>query len=199
MPIGLTNASAIFIALIDEISKTLLNNCAITFLDNIPIYSKDEDTYLQDLRKVFNLIRTHKLFAKRSKCAFTQKSVAFLGNLISEDDLQVNQHKIDTIKSWPILKNLHKLRSFLGLASFYRRFVEKFSHIAGPLTLLLSKTNPYSWTSDQQAAFDKIKQALISAPALTLHAFHHHYKCLRHCSRRSTEPRPRQGRPSSGL
>ena len=155
-------------AMMDQLFKPLLKTCALTLLDDTLVGSKDDNTHIQDLRKVFLLMRQHKLYAKRSKCEFNQRSVGFLGNVVTEHGLHVDPHKIDAIKSWPAPKNIHELRSFLGLASFYRRFVKKFSQVASPMTNLLTKTTPYSWQEAQQESFEKIKQALILAPVLTI-------------------------------
>ena len=168
MPMGLTNAPATFMAMMDDIFRPLLDKCALTYLDDTLVHSKDEDSHLQDLRKVFLLMRKHKLYAKKSKCEFNQSSVGFLGSVVSENGLEVDPHKIDAIKNWPVPKNIHELRSFLGLTNFYRRFVDKFSQIASPLTFLLSKTTPYSWTNDQQKALEHLKNSLITAPVLAI-------------------------------
>jgi hypothetical protein len=167
MPMGLCNAPATFMAMMDDIFKPL-EDCTLVYLDDSLIHSQDDGAHLQDLRKVFQLMRKHRLYAKRSKCEFFKTRVGFLGNMVSAKGLEVEPHKIDAIKNWPIPKNLHELRSFLGLASFYRRFVKDFSQVASPLTFLLSKSNPYLWTELQQEAFGRLKNLLISAPVLTL-------------------------------
>ena len=168
MPMGLTNAPATFMRVMDNIFRPLLDKCTLTYLDDILIHSKDEETHLQDLRKVLLLMRKNQLYAKRSKCDFNKRSVEYLGNVITDQGLQVDQHKIEAIKNWPAPKNIHELRSFLGLANFYRRFVDHFSQLASPLTFLLSKTNPYSWTEKQQEAFEHLKKALSETPVLAI-------------------------------
>jgi len=175
IPIGLSNASATFMALMNSVLCPLLNKCVVVYLDDILVYSRDPKTHLQDLRSVLELLRENRLYIKKSKCEFGQKQVGFLGSTISEEGLAVDQHKIDAIKTWPIPKNVHNIRSFLGLASFYRKFVDHFSEKASPLTALLAKTIPYSWGKEQQDSFDEIKQALISAPVLILPKENLHY------------------------
>src|SRR5688572_2960129 len=130
-------------ALINDVFRPLLDKCVIVYLNNILVYSKTKSEHLEHLKQVLKLLRKNHLFAKISKCAFLKNSVKFLGHVVSSKGLAVNLHKIDAVQQWPIPTNLHKLRSFLGLAAYYHQFVQGFSKIATNLTALLAKNRPY--------------------------------------------------------
>jgi hypothetical protein len=100
------------------------------------------------------------------KCYFLKRELAYLGYIVGKDGIRTDPTKIEKVKNFPIPKNLTQLRGFLGLASYYRRFIKDFSKIANPLNKLLKKTNPYVWTNTQQNAFNHLKNCLISAPIL---------------------------------
>ena len=103
---------------------------------------------------------------KPTKCHFLQKEVTFLGNVVSADGIKTNPEKVKAVKTWPVPVNLKKLQSFLGLASYYRKFILGFSSIAEPLYTLSRKNIPFSWQQEQQAAFEELKDRLVSAPIL---------------------------------
>ena len=107
------------------------------------------------------------LFAKLSKCEFWLKEVTFLGHVISAKGVQVNQNKIASILNWSVPKNVTEVRSFLGLAGYYRRFIKGFSKIASPMTRLLRKETKFLWDDQCQASFEKLKAMLTEAPVLT--------------------------------
>ena len=120
------------------------------------------------MREVFQILRKHQLYAKITKCDFLKKQVEFLGHVVSDRGLAVDPHKIEAIQHWPQPANIHELRSFLGLATYYRKFVQNFSKLATPLTNLLSKEKAYNWTQAQDDAFGQLKKALTSTPVLAL-------------------------------
>jgi hypothetical protein len=99
-------------------------------------------------------LKEHRLYGKISKCEFMKTKVEYLGHYISAEGISVDQRKVDAIKSWPIPTNVSELRSFLGLATYYRKFVKDFSATATPLTALLHKDKPYNWEKEQQSAFE---------------------------------------------
>ena len=146
MPFGLTNAPATFQTLMNDILRDKLDKHVLVYLDDILIYSKTKVEHLVHLREVCQILRENKLFCKLKKCEFLKNSVEYLGHVLSDKGIQVDPRKIIAIESWPAPTNVSELRSFLGLASYYRRFVEGFAHVASPLTNLLHKDVPYIWT-----------------------------------------------------
>src|SRR5262249_53936870 len=120
----------------------------------------------QHLRLTLELLRKNQLYAKKKKCEFAKTQVEFLGHIVSEQGLLVDPHKVDAIRTWPPPANVHELRSFLGLANYYRKFIKDFSRIAAPLTNLLAKDIAYEWAEAPQNAFAALKTALTSAPIL---------------------------------
>ncbi|GMJ13693.1 hypothetical protein HRI_005038600 [Hibiscus trionum] len=166
MPFGLTNAPAAFMDLMNRIFRPYLDKFVVVFIDDILIYSKDSVTHEEHLRIVLQTLREKQLYAKFSKCEFWLTEVSFLGHVISSAGIQVDPKKIQAILEWIPPKNVGEIRSFLGLAGYYRRFVKGFSLIASPLTKLLRKDIPFMWTVDQQRSFDQLKQILTHAPVL---------------------------------
>jgi transposase InsO family protein len=168
LPFGLTNAPATFMHLMQSIFGPYLDDFVIVFLDDILIFSKSLHDHKKHVRKVLELLRKHKLYAKKSKCEFFKKSVSFLGHVVSHEGISMEEDKVKAIKHWPKPSSVTELRSFLGLAGYYRRFVKGFSHIASPLTELLHNERKYDWQDAQQTAFDTLKQAVSSGPVLII-------------------------------
>ncbi|KAD5803037.1 hypothetical protein E3N88_14397 [Mikania micrantha] len=168
MPFGLTNAPAVFMDLMNRVCKPYLDKFVIVFIDDILIYSRSAKDHEEHLRKMLELLRKEKLYAKLSKCEFWMREVQFLGHIINEDGIQVDPSKIEAIKEWETPRTPTEIRQFLGLASYYRRFIENFSKIALPLTTLTQKKVTFEWGERQQEAFDTLKQKLCSAPILSL-------------------------------
>ncbi|XP_039015668.1 uncharacterized mitochondrial protein AtMg00860-like [Hibiscus syriacus] len=117
-------------------------------------------------RVVLQTLRDKKLYAKLSKCEFWLNEVAFLGHVISAEGIQVDPQKIKAIIEWKIPKNVSEVRSFLGLAGYYRRFVNNFSMISFPLTKLMRKDVAFVWTFECQESFETLKKILTKAPVL---------------------------------
>ena len=132
LPFGLTNAPATFSNLMQSIFHPYLDQFVVVFLDDILIYSKNVEEHQEHLKKVLDILRREKLYAKKSKCEFFQSKVHFLGHIISEEGLAVDPEKVKAIVEWPECKNVDEVRSFLGLAGFYRTFISKFSDKALP-------------------------------------------------------------------
>ncbi|KAJ6797354.1 uncharacterized protein M6B38_216750 [Iris pallida] len=168
MPFGLTNAPAIFMDLMNRVFYQYLDKFVIVFIDDILIYSKSEEEHEKHLRIVLQTLREEQLYAKLSKCEFWLDQIPFLGHIVSGEGISVDPKKVEAVKSWPTPKSVAEIRSFLGLAGYYRRFVENFSRIAEPLTRLTRKEEKFNWTEKCQAAFDELKKRLISAPILAL-------------------------------
>ncbi|KAJ9519493.1 hypothetical protein QJQ45_000590 [Haematococcus lacustris] len=171
LPFGLCNAPATFQRLMNDVLHDLLDDCVLVYLDDILIFSRTPQEHIAHLRRVFDLLRKHKLYAKLSKCEFGMDQTSFLGHIVSASGIACDPAKVAAVQSWPIPKTVHDVRSFLGLANYYRRFVKDFSTIAAPLTALTradghDKQGVVAWGQAQQSAFDALKQALVSAPIL---------------------------------
>ncbi|KAD7476918.1 hypothetical protein E3N88_00054 [Mikania micrantha] len=168
MPFGLTNAPAVFMDLMNRVCKPYLDQFVIVFIDDILIYSKNKKEHEQHLKTVLELLKEEQLYAKFSKCEFWLREVQFLGHVINSDGIHVDPAKIEAIKNWDVPTTPTEIRSFLGLAGYYRRFISNFSKIALPLTKLTQKSEPFVWTQKQEEAFQTLKQRLCNAPILTL-------------------------------
>ena len=143
MPFGLTNAPAAFMDLMNRIFRPYLDQFVIVFIDNILIYSGSGEEHVEHLRIVLQTLREHRLYAKLSKCQFWHDSVAFLGHIVSAEGFSVDPQKVEAILNWKPPMSVMEIRSFLGLAGYYRKFVEGFSKIAAPLTRLTRKEDRF--------------------------------------------------------
>jgi RNase H-like domain found in reverse transcriptase/Reverse transcriptase (RNA-dependent DNA polymerase)/Integrase zinc binding domain/Chromo (CHRromatin Organisation MOdifier) domain/Retroviral aspartyl protease len=168
LPFGLTNAPSTFMSMMQDILAPYLDKFCISFLDDILIYSKTLEEHQRHVRMIMDKLRENKLYAKLSKCELFKKEIEFLGFRINSDGIHMESSKIADITSWPIPKNLRELRSFLGLAGFYRQFVPGFSHITSCLSSLTKKEKPYEWTKEHQQAFTTLKEKISSEPTLTI-------------------------------
>jgi hypothetical protein len=140
----------------------------IVFIDEILIYSKDKEEHAKHLRIALQIIREHQLYAKFSKCEFWLDQVEFLGHVISKEGIAVNPSKVASVLEWEAPKNVKQIRGFLGMAGYYRRFIEGFSKIAGPMTKFLWKNTPFIWSDECEASFQTLKENLTTAPVLAV-------------------------------
>ncbi|GJT46239.1 putative reverse transcriptase domain-containing protein [Tanacetum coccineum] len=168
MPFGLTNAPAVFMDLMNRVCKPYLDKFVIVFIDDILIYSKNEREHEEHLKTILELLKEEKLYAKFSKCEFWIPKVQFLGHVIDSRGIHVDPAKIESIKDWASPKTPTEIRQFLGLAGYYRRFIEGFSKIAKSMTKLTQKGIKFDWGEKEENAFQLIKQKLCSAPILAL-------------------------------
>jgi hypothetical protein len=168
LPMGLCNAPGTFMQLMNETFRDLLDRSVLVFLDDILVFSRTREEHVAHVREVLERLRRQKLYAKRSKCEFFRSEVEFLGHQLGANGLAVSQDKIGAVRDWPTPRNVGDVRSFLGLAGFYRRFVKDFSKIALPLTQMTQKERPWEWGKEQQGALDALKAALCSAPVLLI-------------------------------
>ena len=154
MPFGLTNAPAAFMDLMNRVFRPYVDQFVVVFIDDILVYSKDAQEHEQHLRIVLETLREKKLYVKLSKCDFWLKEVSFLGHIVSVEGIRVDPTKIEAVVNWKPPRNVTEVRSFLGLAGYYRRFVRGFSVIASPLTKLLNKGIKFEWTDKCQNSFE---------------------------------------------
>ncbi|KAL4340238.1 hypothetical protein GQ457_08G028370 [Hibiscus cannabinus] len=167
MPFGLTNAPAAFMDLMNMVFHEYLDQFVVVFIDDILMYSQTEEDHDRHLRLVLQTLLDNQLYAKLSKCELWIREVVFLGNVVSSEGIRVDPKKVEAIVNWKQPTSVTEIRSFLGLAGYYRRFVSGFSKVAAPLTKLLQKGVKYEWSDARQQAFEKLKEALINAPVLT--------------------------------
>ncbi|KAJ8769768.1 hypothetical protein K2173_007628 [Erythroxylum novogranatense] len=168
MPFGLTNAPVAFMDLMNKVFQPYLDRFVIVFIDDILVYSKSREEHAEHLRVILQIMREKQLYAKFSKCEFWLNQVVFLGHIVTGDGIQVDPKKIDTVMNWEAPRNVSEIRSFLGLAGYYRRFVEGFSLISAPLTKLLRKNVAFRWDEECQKSFEELKHRLTTAPVLTI-------------------------------
>ena len=166
LPYGLCNAPATFERLMESALAGLQWEILLLYLDDIIVFASSLDQMLQRLDMVFQRLQKAGLKLKPSKCHLFQKQVEYLGHRVSADGIETSPGKVETIKTWPTPANVHEIRSFLGLASYYRRFVPNFSTIARPLTRLTEKNQPFFWDNECEYAFTVLKDHLVNAPVL---------------------------------
>ena len=166
LPMGLKVAPSVFARLMQKVLRPFLGRFCVTYLDDIGVYSDSWEDHLEHIRLVLQALREHHLFAKPSKCAFFLTELDFLGHLVSAQGISVDPAKVEAICAWPTPTSERALRSFLGLANYYRDHVDNFSHRAGPLTDLLAAGRSFAWNDAAEAAFKDIKEALTAAPVL---------------------------------
>ncbi|WVZ80863.1 hypothetical protein U9M48_028305 [Paspalum notatum var. saurae] len=166
MSFGLTNAPAFFMYMMNSVFMNELDKFVVVFIDDILIYSKNEEEHREHLRIVLTRLREHKLYAKFSKCAFWLKEVSFLGHILSEKGVAVDPSKVESVLNWKQPESVTEIQSFLGLAGYYRRFIKDFSKTAKPMTSLTKKNAKYTWSPNCEEAFQSLKRSFTTAPVL---------------------------------
>ena len=171
MPFGVTNAPATFQRLMNNIFKEELDAFVLVYLDDILIFSQTLQEHIGHIRQALEKLRTAKLYARLHKCSFFQKRVEYLGFDVSAQGVQPSPEKVRTIVEWPRPQSVKDVRSFLGLAGFYRRFIKQFSLKARPLTDLTKDKITWQWTDKEENAFCNLKRSLVIAPVLRMPNF----------------------------
>ena len=168
MCFGLSNATATFSRLIDLVMKGLHYNIVILYVDDVLVFAKNVSDMLERIEMVLQRLQAANLKVKPSKCHFLQTEITFLGFRINENGVSTCSTKVEEVVSWPVPTSGHDVKSFLGLCSYYRKFLKGFSDIVAPLNRLTSANVKFEWTKDCQNAFDLLKAKLVSAPILGL-------------------------------
>jgi hypothetical protein len=168
MSFGLTNAPTYFMYLMNKVFMECLDKFMVVFIDNILIFFKNEEENDEHLRLVLQKLRENQLYTKLNKCEFWLKEVSFLGHIISKGGISIDPSKVKDVLSWKTPQNVSDIRSFLGLARYYRRFIEGFSKISKPMMELLAKGNTFEWMPRSETSFQELKKRLTTAPVLTM-------------------------------
>jgi hypothetical protein len=167
MSFGLTNAPTYFMNLMNKVFMEYLDQFVVVFIDDILVYSQNEEAHEDHLRLVLQKLRDNQLYAKFSKCDFWLKEVAFLGHIITNGGIKVDLGKISEILNWKQPTDV-KIRSFLGLTGYYRRFIKGFSKIVKPLTSLLEKDKEFKWDEACRKCFEELKERLTTTPVVIM-------------------------------
>ena len=168
MPFGLTNAPSTFQAVMNDVFREYLDDFVMVYIDDILIFSRTEEDHFRHVKLILTRLRQHKLFAKLSKCEFNRASLPFLGHVVGQNGVEMQQSKVQALAAWPRLTTVTEVQSFLGLANYYRRFIRDFARISAPLSELTKKGVPFEWGGDQENSFQNLKDAVKSAPVLQL-------------------------------
>jgi hypothetical protein len=171
MSFGLTNAPAFFMYLMNSVFMDYLNKFVVVFIDGILVYSHNEEEHDDHLRMVLQRLRDCQLYAKMRKCEFWISEVLFLGQIINRDGLAMDPKKVADILEWKAPRDVRGIKSFIGIAGYYRCFIEGFSKIARPMTALLAKNVEFKWTPKCQVSFETLKK-LTTAPVLIVPEVH---------------------------
>lgn len=167
LSMGLTNAPATYQNVMNDIFRQHLNDFVLVYLDDILVYSKTPEEHLHHLQLVLQKLRDEKLYASRKKCDFGKTHLEFLGHIIGADGIRVDPKKTAVVEQWPKPTDISNLRSFLGLANYFRKFIKNYSTMVAPLTGLTKKTMQISdWDDNCDVAFQAVKDALTNAPVL---------------------------------
>ncbi|OMO98103.1 reverse transcriptase [Corchorus capsularis] len=176
MPFGYTNALSTFMRLMNHVLRAFIGKFVVVYFDDILVYSRSLKEYVEHLRCVLDVLRVEKLYANLKKGAFCTNKLVFLGFVVSAQGIEVDEEKIKAIKDWPTPTNVGQVRSFHGLAGFYRRFVKAFSTLAAPITSVMKKNAPFKWGQEQQETFETLKNKLTNAPLLVFPNFNNTFE-----------------------
>jgi len=155
----------------NHVLRAYIGKFVVVYFDDILIYSRSIEEHINHLKQVLNVLRAEQLYANIEKYSFCTDKVVFLGYVVSGQGIEVDDSKVEAIKNWPTPINVSQVRSFHGLAGFYRRFVKDFSTIAAPLNELTKKGVAFKWGELQENAFHELKKRLTEAPLLVLPDF----------------------------
>ncbi|KAF8662072.1 hypothetical protein AX16_001215 [Volvariella volvacea WC 439] len=164
---GLCNAPATFQQMMNDILKDMIDEgILVVYMDDILLFAKDKTTLRENTIRLLKRLVEHDLFFKPEKCSFEQEEIEFLEMIIKEGQVEMDQHKLEGIQQWPKPKNVKEVRAFLGFCNFYRRFITHYAEVAKPLHNLTKKDLPFQWGTEQQEAFETLKNLFLSKPIL---------------------------------
>jgi hypothetical protein len=166
MSFGLTNAPAYFMYLMNSVFMTKLDKFMIVFIDDILVHLENEKDHAEHQRIILTRLRDHQLYVKFSECEFCLKTIPFLCHVLSENGILVDPSKVQEVMDWKAPITVHEVRSFLGLAGYYHRFIKNFSKITKPMTSLLQKDHKFAWTEECEVAFHTLRKLLTTARVL---------------------------------
>ena len=175
MPFGLCNALATFQRLMNQVFATEINQFILVYLDDILIFSESVEEHWEHLRRALGRLREARLYGRVHKCEFLKTRMEYLSYEVSEKGIHASPEKVKAVVNWPRPQSVHDVRSFLGLASYYRQFIHGFSQVAGPLTELTRSKAKWRWDKAQENSFLALKIALATAPVLRLPDFDHQF------------------------
>ena len=170
MPFSLANAPSTFQSLMNDMFQNFFRKFVLVFFDDILIDNTSMEMHTEHLQLVFSILRSHQLFSNIKKCVFGQTRIDYLGHVIDAQGVSVDPSKIQAMVEWPTPSNLRDLRGFLGLTSYYRKFVRNYSSLAWPFTQQLKKY-AFHWNEEANLAFQKLKRVMTSLPVLALPDF----------------------------
>ncbi|GJP82930.1 hypothetical protein CLOP_g13152 [Closterium sp. NIES-67] len=168
LSLGLTNAPASFQRAMNDVYREAIGQFVLVYLEDILVYCKIEKEHTQHLKWVLGKLRKHKFYARLWKCHFYKHELEYLGHIVGNDGLKVDPKKVSAVQQWPVPQDVGQVRSFLGLANYFRRFLDNYSSVVAPLTALTRKRSAWQWTDQCQKAFDEVKTMLTNAPVLAL-------------------------------
>jgi RNase H-like domain found in reverse transcriptase/Reverse transcriptase (RNA-dependent DNA polymerase) len=168
MPFGLANAPSTFQAVMNNVFREYLDDFAMVYIEEILIFSRTEEDHFRHVKLILARLRQHTLFAKLSKCEFNRASLPFIGHVVGQNGVEMQQSKVQALAAWPRLTTVTEVQSFMGLANYYPRFIRDFARISAPLSELTKKGVHFEWRGDQKNFFQNLKDAVKSAPVLQL-------------------------------
>lgn len=169
MPFGLACAPAVFQRTVNRMIRPLYGRNILAYMDDLLLPSESIETGLESLELLLKELRKAKLTLRLSKCYFFRENIQYLGHEINREGIRPGVTKVEAVKGFPTPKNVHEVRQFIGLCSYFRKFIKGFSSIALPLTTLTKKDRTFAWESSQQKAFDELKEKLTTRPVLAIY------------------------------
>ena len=168
MPFGLTNAPATFMRVMNDVVRPFIDDFVIVYLDDIIVFNKTWEEHSKHVKQTLDVLKKENLYVKLSKCEFGKTSLNYLGHIVGGGELKIDPSKVEVIVNWPKPKSATEVRSFLGAAQYWRKFIANFSLIAAPLHALTGLNKVFHWGGKQQKAFDTLKEKISTTPVLTL-------------------------------